>query len=80
MTTLTPVYYKTNNDVVAAVAQCADYIKEHAEHLIGVTVGNEIKTCNLEITIKIEPQSIPTVTVNKDTLVPFTIPFSDKEL
>ncbi len=76
-------YYRNNDDVVVVVAQCGDYIREYAGDLIGRVIGDKqdgnIKTINLYITINISPENIPTITVNKDILVPITIPFTDDE-
>lgn len=79
-------YYNSNDDVVVAVAQCGDYIREHAVDLIGRVVGDrkgegmstDIRTSNLDITIKISPATVPMIIVNKDTIVPITIPFDEE--
>lgn len=74
-------YYGNNDDVVVAVAQCGDYIREHAGDLIGKVVGDnpgDIRTANLDITIKIYPATVPKITVNKDILIPIAIPFDEE--
>ena len=75
-------YYTNNDDVVTTVAQCGDFIREHAFDLIGKVIDDKpktIRTINLEITIKISPATIPTITVNKDTLIPMVIPFESED-
>lgn len=79
------LYYKDNDDVVITVAQCGDYIREHAGDLIGRVIGDrqrqrmstDIRTTNIDITISIIPGAIPTINVNKDIQVPLTIPFAE---
>lgn len=79
-------YYTNNDDVVTTVAQCGDFIREHAGDLIGRVIGDrkgermstDIRTSNLDITIKISPATVPIITVTKDTMVPIIIPFYEE--
>ena len=75
-------YYKNNDDVIITVAQCADFICEHAGDLVGRVVGDkprEIHTEGITITIDIMPAEIPRITLNKTTLMPIVLPFSEDE-
>lgn len=73
------VIYHTNDDAVITLAQAGDYIREHANDLIGTVIGDELSTHSIEVKIVIKPTSAVSIVTTKENFVKTVIPFADNE-